>query len=111
MKDESDNDASLRPLLQEWRVDATLPPRFQEDVWRRIEKQEAGSTTLWQLARRRLEAAFAQPAVAVSYITALVAVGLVLGAKQGQQQSARADVRLEARYVQSIDPYQKSHAH
>ena len=111
MKDESNNDESLRPLLKEWRVNASLPPRFQEDVWRRIEKQEAGSTTLWQLTRHWLEAAFARPAVAVSYVTVLIAVGLVLGAIQGQQQSARADVRLEARYVQSIDPYQKLHAH
>jgi hypothetical protein len=111
MKDESNNDESLRPLLKEWRVNASLPPRFQEDVWRRIERQQAASTTLWHLARHRLEAAFARPAVAVSYVTALIAMGLVLGAKQGQQQSARAEVRLEARYVQSIDPYRKLHAH
>jgi hypothetical protein len=111
MKEEFNQDNSLRPLLKEWRVEASLPPRFQENVWRRIENLDASSVTLWQLIRQRLESTFARPAVAVSYVTVLVAVGLVLGAKQGQLRSARAEVQLEARYVQSIDPYQKIHGH
>ncbi len=40
----------LRALLNEWKVTPSLPPSFQERVWRRIVQAEAEpmiSVTLW----------------------------------------------------------------
>jgi hypothetical protein len=34
-------DEPLRALLKEWKAKPSLPPRFQEQVWRRIEQAEA----------------------------------------------------------------------
>jgi len=39
------SDESLRALLLEARPAAHLPPRFQESVWRRIEKEDAAPIT------------------------------------------------------------------
>ena len=39
------HDDALRNVLKEWRTDASLPPRFQEAVWRRIEQAERTPAT------------------------------------------------------------------
>src|SRR5262245_61543373 len=36
----NENAASLRSLLKEWKPEVLLPRRFQEQVWRRIERVE-----------------------------------------------------------------------
>ena len=98
--DELDN------LLREWRVTEPLPPRFQERVWRRIESANPRGVTLWELFKTWTEQTFTRPAVAVAYVTALVMIGTVFGVRQAQAKSTRVQDQLEARYVQSIDPYQ-----
>lgn len=108
MQDKQSPDDSLRTLLQAWRLEDSLPPRFQQEVWRRIEGTgRPGSVTLWSLFRQWLEAALARPALAVAYVAVLITLGLALGFHQGQSHSSRAEARLAAGYVQSIDPYQK----
>ena len=84
-----------------------LPPRFQEQVWKRIERAEAPGVSLAETLRTWLAAWFAQPAFAVAYVTAILAAGLALGFKQAQDKTAKWDRQLEARYVQSVDPYQR----
>ena len=104
------SDAALRQVLRQWKVDPQLPPRFQEQVWRRIERSEpqVHLPALMHLFHR-LTAALARPSLAVSYVTILLLSGLLAGYWQVRITRAHMDETLSARYVQMVDPYQNSH--
>lgn len=95
------DDAKLTSLLRESRVTPPLPPRFQENVWRRIADAEAGKTADspgW------LEAAIAfvlRPRLAFATVAALVVAGALIGVHDGSQL-ARRDA--QARYLASVAP-------
>lgn len=78
----------------------SLPPRFREGVWRRIEESEtpatAGMTWLDALAAWVLRPRFAMAAAVV-----LICAGSVFGAVQGTQAN-RQDA--QSRYVASVAP-------
>ncbi len=101
----NEDDAKLSQLLQEWKVEATLPPRFQERVWQRIERA-AVRPNLWRAFTHWVEATFNRPALAVSYVALLLFVGLTTGYLRVQDKTAQAEARWRTAYVQSIDPYQ-----
>ena len=104
------DDPALSQTLHEWRVDAPLPPRFRERVWQRIERNELKPAgTLWDLLRGWLESKVMRPAVAFSYVAVLLLVGLTAGYWQGRVDTSKAESGWQARYIQSIDPYQASH--
>jgi len=103
------NQDKLDRVLREWRVEAPLPPRFQEQVWQRIERAEVRAVSLAEALRAWLAAAFARPAFAVAYVSVLAVAGLALGFFQASQKSAQLERQLEARYVQALDPYQRLH--
>ncbi len=104
--DPIEKNEALSRALQEWKVDASLPPRFPEEVWRRIALSEVRrEVSWWRDFRQSIEAAFRRPALAVSYVAILLLVGLSVGMAQARQASARADETLGARYLQSVDPY------
>ena len=106
MKNEKNNDP-IRKALKEWRVTTPLPPHFQEQVWQRIARVEAGATPgLWVTLRNWLETALPRRAMAVSYLGILLVMGLTAGHWHGRQKAAELEDRLSARYVQSVDPYQ-----
>jgi hypothetical protein len=109
MKNESEqNQDPLDGALAEWRVRAPLPPRFQEQVWRRIAGEGAEArTTWWKALRDWLQPVLARPAFAIACVTLLLALGSGTGWWQARQKSARLENDLGARYVQSLDPYQK----
>jgi len=96
----------LGRALQQWKVDAALPPQFGEAVWRRIALAEIKREPWWANLSHVVEAAFRRPALAISYLAILLLTGLSIGFIQGRQESARLDAALETRYVQSVDPYQ-----
>ena len=105
--DPIDKNDSLGRALQQWTVDAALPPRFHDDVWRRIRLTEARrAPSWWRDLLDVVEGALCRPALAVSYVTILLLAGLSIGFAQARQESARMDKALGARYVQSVDPYQ-----
>lgn len=102
-----ESEQRLSEALQEWVVDAPLPPRFQEQVWNRIASAEdKAQPSFWsglvQLANRSLS----RPKVAYSYAAVLLAVGIVAGSWTAQMKSNRLATDLGQRYVQSVDPYQ-----
>jgi hypothetical protein len=101
------NDEALNRALREWKVEAALPPRFREEVWRRIEHREVPEPA-WLAFLRRLSAAFARPSLAVSYVTVLLLAGLLVGYWQVRVARAHLGETMGARYVQMIDPYQRS---
>lgn len=100
-------DQPLSELLREWKVSQPIPPRLREGVWQRIahaEAQQERTLTGWW--KEWLAGMFAKPALAVGYVTVLLAVGLTAGYFRGEAQQHRVNDELAARYVQSLDPYQ-----
>jgi hypothetical protein len=95
-------DVKLGALLRESRITPTLPPRFQEGVWRRIEDAAAPSKSIggatWLDA---LAALMLRPRLAFATVAALALVGVLLGTYQGTQV-ARQDA--QARYLAVVAP-------
>lgn len=105
------DEAPLKALLQEWQPKPSLPPRFQEQVWRRIERAEtspAPTATLAQLFAAWLANKLPRPALATAYVMALLVVGATVGWSQARQETARVTTELGARYAQAVDPYQST---
>jgi len=103
----SEDDQELHAVLATWQVHNTLPPRFQDRVWQRIQRCETQpGASVWMLLRRGLETALARPSLAVGYVTVLLAVGLLTGFWQARQAQARTFESFSVRYVQMLDPYQ-----
>ena len=91
--------AELGALLREARVSPALPPRFQENVWHRIENAEAPvkpASWLDTLADWIL-----RPRLAIAATAALVLAGVLMGTVEGAQTARHA---AQARYVASVAP-------
>jgi hypothetical protein len=104
MKEDS-GDEKLGRLLRGWQVDAPLPPRFQEGVWRRIGAEETAPATRGWLPDW-LVVLFARPAYATVFATFLIVVGVSLGFWRADRDAARVDHQLSQRYVASVNPYE-----
>ncbi len=104
-----ENDPELRALLQEWAMKISLPPGFRSQVWRKVEQTQRAPTSaadsLFRLAGW-LGRMVSRPALAVSYLTALIVLGGSVGWAQSQHRTARVSGELSHRYVQALDPYQ-----
>ena len=104
------SDQALSQVLREWKVESSLPPRFHEQVWRRIERAELQvQVPAWLLLWRRLTAALARPTPAISYVTVLLLAGLLAGYWQARATRAQADEHMGARYVQMVSSFESSH--
>jgi len=93
-------DLQLQTLLRNNRPAPVLPPRFQQNVWRRIEDAAApmkSETWLDALATFILRPRFAVAAAAV-----LLLSGVFAGALQGHQ-IARQDAQMN--YLASVAPH------
>lgn len=95
-------DATLRALLRESRVEAELPPGFQDAVWRRIERTEAPAPALraagWLDA---LAGWFLRPRRALATAAVVLVLGFSLGIARGTGQ---ANDLAKARYLDSVNP-------
>jgi hypothetical protein len=101
------HDKALGKLLKEWRAEAPLPPRFQEAVWRRIERAQApAASSLWDVIADWIGAVLPRPALAASYVAILLAIGATAGWTQGRQETTRVKGELGERYIRVLDPYQ-----
>ena len=106
--DQPDNDARLRQVVREWKVDASLPPGFQDGVWQRIAAAENRARTphFWDDLLISVQGMFARPVFAATCVAVFMAVGLSAGWKEAHTKAARIDSFLSTRYVESVDPYQ-----
>ena len=103
------DDPPLDALLREWKLKSSIPPRFNEQVWRRIESAETApalSVSLATAFANWIATMLPRPALATAYLTMLLAIGASIGWSQAQRQTARVTSDLSARYVQAVDPYQ-----
>ncbi|HTV40732.1 MAG TPA: hypothetical protein VMF08_09165 [Candidatus Sulfotelmatobacter sp.] len=93
------DDAKLSALLRQSRSSPPLPPRFQENVWRRIEDSEAtmkSDTWLDVLAALVL-----RPRLALAVATLLVMAGALFGAREGNRM-AQQDAQTQ--YMTAVAP-------
>lgn len=99
MKNNNPDNRKLHALLRSARVSPPLPPRFQENVWRRIEAAESpAKTESWMDA---LAALILRPRLAFVAAVVLLLAGGLLGVEAGMQ-TARQDA--QARYVAAVAP-------
>ena len=109
-KNSGNQDEAFRKLLKEWKTEASLPPRFHEAVWRRIERSERvqreSAPSLWSVVVNWIGATLPRPALAASYFAILLTIGVTAGWAQAQQETARVKSELGERYVRVLDPYQ-----
>src|SRR5450759_4472875 len=105
MNEPKNEDPQLRSVLRQWQVNETLPPRFQERVWKRIEAAElpVRETKSW------FAALFLRPAFATVAATLLLLAGFTTGYLRANHDAARMDEQLAHRYVFSMNPYAAEH--
>ena len=105
------SDSELRDKLAAWRVEAQVPRDFQQRVWKRIAVREAANIDpAWLIWLKSLLISATRVSVQRLALTAVV-VGLFIGTTTGWVEASRWNSvtwnRLEAKYVQSIDPFQR----
>jgi hypothetical protein len=108
MNNDREGDSQLSKVLQTWKTSASLPPRFQEEVWTRISRTE-GKPRFWRHIIEVFTVALPRPAVATAYVAVLIFAGLGTGWWQAREHTDRVESELAKRYVQAVDPYQKGH--
>ena len=107
MQNESQKDKALSKLLRSAKENTSLPPRFQEAVWNRIECAQAQpQQTVWQNMAAWVETSFRRPALAMAYVAVLLFAGIGVGYLQAEDKQSQTRSELRTRYVQAVDPYQ-----
>jgi hypothetical protein len=102
----NDNDGTLSRVMHEWSVGASLPPRFNEQVWHRIASEETPAGTPLTLLGNWIAQTVMRPSFVLSYSAVLLLSGLLIGSWQAHATAARAQATLSTRYLQMVDPYQ-----
>jgi len=98
-KNELPGDPQVSALLREARVSPALPPRFQQNVWRRIGDAEApAKSESWLDALANL---ILRPRFAMAAAGAMLLAGVLAGTVEGRQV-ARHDAQMN--YVASVAP-------
>ena len=94
------DDLQLQTLLRKNRPAPALPPRFPQNVWRRIEDAEApAKPASWLDA---LAALILRPRFAFATATVLLLAGVFMGAMDGAQ---RARHEAQMNYLASVAPH------
>jgi hypothetical protein len=105
------SDSELREKLAVWRIEAQLPRDFQQRVWKRIATREEGNVDPAWLAWLNGLLIFATRVSVPRLVMTAVALGLLIGTTTGVVEASRWNSltwhRLEEKYVQSIDPFQR----
>ena len=105
------SDSELREKLAAWRIEAQVPRDFQQRVWKRIAVREAANIDpAWLILLKSLLISATRVSVQRLALTSVV-VGLLIGTTTGLVEASHWNSvtwnRLEAKYVQSIDPFQR----
>jgi hypothetical protein len=93
-------DAKLQALLRGSRPAPSLPPRFQQNVWRRIEDAEAPARPASWLDA--LAGLIMRPRFALAAAAVLLLSGIIAGTLEGRQVAQR-DAQMN--YLASVAPH------
>ena len=107
MKDENDTltgseNGPLRGLLQAARPAPALPPRFRQEVWRRIERAEVAREAPSGSWLEALVGRLVRPRLLLASLAVLVVVSGTAGAVD-RSRAARASAR--AQYLSAVAPH------
>jgi hypothetical protein len=97
----SPEDEELQSLLREVRPAPALPPRFAENVWRRIEAGERNSTSVESGWLQGLAGWLLKPKLALALATVVVLAGVGMGWNVAQHQ---VQAEAQARYLAAVAP-------
>lgn len=97
------SDDELKESLKAWKAEVELPARFQAEVWQRIAARADEQKQSWVLDW--LLIFLPRPQYASALVAVMILFGFLGAQFQAQQDRAQTFQKLEARYVQSIDPY------
>ena len=93
------DDPQVSALLRQARVSPGLPPRFQQNVWRRIEDAEApAKAESWLDALANL---ILRPRFAIAAAAVMLSAGILAGTLEGRHV-ARHDAQMN--YIASVAP-------
>jgi hypothetical protein len=95
------DDEKLRTLLRALRPAPSLPPRFEENVWRRIEGAEVDKIPVAANWLDALATWVSRPRLALALAAVLVLAGIGLGWSHGEQ-AARNEA--QTRYLTAVAP-------
>ena len=96
------NEGRLRRVVRQSRPIPALPPRFQESVWRRIERDDIETGYLRSPLRlERWVAWLLRPRLAIAAAALLVLLGGVMGVVDGTAEARQA---ARDQYVASVAP-------
>lgn len=101
------NNEPLRTLLREARPAPQLPPRFQESVWRRLEKEDAAPITKpapFGWLQRWTERLFLPRFALASLALLLVAGGLTGFVSSADRVKQQAKQQAQERYLSAVAP-------
>ena len=101
-------DEQLSKVLREWKLGTSLPPRFQESVWRRIASVSSARATtpsVRSVLAHWIGTILPRPATATTFVVLLLTVGASAGWAQANQTIARVKGELGERYTRVLDPY------
>jgi len=96
----------LSSLLAEWQVDAALPDRFQEGVWRRLAVSQPATNWggLWSPVVLFWENLVRRPVGIAACLVIFTAAGLAMGLWHAETFAHRAEAAWQNAYVQSVSP-------
>ena len=105
------SDSELREKLAAWRIEAQLPRDFQHRVWKRIAMHEGANIDpawlIWLKSLLISATRVSAPRLALTAIVAALLIGTTTGLVAASRWNSLTWNRLEAKYVQSIDPFQR----
>jgi len=108
---EEPSESELREKLAAWRIEADLPHDFQQRVWRRIAMREAANVDppwlTWLRSRLISATRVSVPRLALTAVVIGLLIGTTIGVVEAARWHSTTWNRVEAKYVQSIDPYQR----
>jgi hypothetical protein len=102
-----DRDDELSDVLKEWRVEASLPPRFREGVWRRIaisQEKRGAWIGFWRSVAFRWEAIVQKPIGVAACLVFFAAVGVGIGTWHAREFTQSAQTAWQYAYFQSVSP-------
>jgi hypothetical protein len=91
----------LDELLDHWRAPTGPQPDLSTRIHREIAISAGSENNHWL---RRLEAAFARPSFAITFVAACVLLGLFLAESRISRLHAAYGAQIARNYVQLIDP-------
>ena len=98
-------DNPFKSLLQDWRVSPQPHVGFRQGVWERIAAQSARPHAgTWASIGQWVLVSLQKPAYACAFVAAFALAGIAIADMRAATVQQRQSVRLEQRYLASIDP-------